>query len=772
VRSVMESHIRLGDRAGSVSVFRAFAQRLRSDLGTEPSPETQAICDRAADPDAGSAARMALPAESSTFFGREAEVALVRSTISENRATTLAGPGGVGKTRLAIRAARDAATALRDGVAFVELSSTGPDGVRAALDAVCDRLRLPRDGDSIGARLARCELLLLIDTAEHVLVQVAEVAAEILRSAPAIRLLVTSREPLGIEGERVIRVDPLPVPADPMSDVATLGRSPAFALFLDRAKAGAPTFRATAGNAGAIAQICRRLDGLPLAIELAAARTSVLTAHELLVRLDDELGLLTKGRNDAPSRHRTLRATLEWSCALLGDAGRSLFARLGVFNGGWTLDAVERVCLPQGSDALDALTMLIDESLVLVDDREGRRRYRFLDTTRAYAAELLGAPGAEGTAVRARHAQYFASLVAHASPTQLDQERDNIRAALEHGIDGDAELALRIGVGMWYYWLTHGMWREGRRWLSAALSGGEDRAPRELVIRARHRLANLTRNLGEFDEAAVHYVAVIRSFGELGDRNAEGEALRGQAAMLIDQCRFPEARHALARGLNLYRHAERRDGEDSYPVASTYHTLGRAAVAAGDLRTARRCYERCLRAFERLGDERMIANTIQCVAAVSTLEGDDETAVRLLHESMSRAQSLGDEYLVALAHVKLSEAALLRGDVDGARKALATALACEKTLAEATGILLRTLECVAGLALAFGDASAASSLSSSAQAARERLRMPMPPIERTLRTQIAQRYRPITARGAARLQTIGEALAFARAFVACEPVRA
>ncbi|MDQ4005528.1 MAG: adenylate/guanylate cyclase domain-containing protein, partial [Actinomycetota bacterium] len=433
-----------------------------------------------------------LPSEMSRFIGREEAIREVETLLDETRLLTLTGPGGTGKTRLALEVAHRRLTAFRDGVWFVDLSPvTDPQVV---LTEIAVALELDRDpGASVfqclEEHLADRRTLLVLDNFEHVL-EAALGVEHLLSHAPELRVIVTSRSVLSIYGEREYPVPPLQLPASGTAAFEELRSSEAVSLFVDRARAVRPDFQLTPENAAAVAEICERVDGLPLAIELAAVRVNVLTPQAMLPRLGERLSLLTSGPRNLPERQRTLRGAIDWSYRLLEEPERRLFARLAAFAGGVTLEAIEAVTAPGlGGDVLDLLGALINDSLVRrAEDHHGQTRFDMLETIREYAGERLEAePDSEE--VRERHARYFLDLAVQAEPhfvgmdqtTWLDRfehDHDNVRTALKWSIGaGEIELGQRAAGALWRFWHQRGYLAEGRRKLEHLLHAPGGEAP-------------------------------------------------------------------------------------------------------------------------------------------------------------------------------------------------------------------------------------------------------------------------------------------------------
>jgi predicted ATPase/DNA-binding SARP family transcriptional activator len=679
---------RAGRQADALDAYRRARHALVEDLGLDPRRELQRLeaailaQDPALDLEPAQSAPAApqafapLPAAATPLLGRDDDLATAAALLDdpEVRLLTLTGPGGIGKTRLALELGRRAAPAFADGAAFAGLAAVA-DPARVPIE-IAEALGLSDSaaGDvhaTLAAVLRDRELLLVVDNFEQLLPAAPDLG-RLLAAAPRLKLVVTSRAALRLAGEHELGVPPLA--AEPSAD-----------LFLRRARALDPHLAPTPGDTEAIAGICARLDGLPLAIELAAARTKVLSPAAILERLGHRLDLLSAGPRDAPARQQTLRAAIGWSHELLDPGARALFARLGVFVGGCSLDAAEAVC---GPEALDGLAALVDHSLVT------RRRGRFamLETVREYALERLQERGETG-AYHRRHAEALAELYAGAEDglesaevgrwlDRLDADRENLRSAIAFAVaERDAALALRLCAGAWRYWERRGHLTEGRALISEALALPGDPGPAHVVV--------------------LNGAAVLA--GEQGDFAATRELL--------------EASGALARELGDDYRAGRADGN-----------LGNLALFAGDYADAIRHYTAAIEVMRAAGSARGVALYTQNAAMASELAGDHARALAGVQESIGLAREAGDPALVASTLRTLARFRLAADDTDAAVPLLREALAIVSELGERPG-MVEALETAVGVAHRRGRARTGAVMLAAAVAAREAAGATRPPDE-------------------------------------------
>ena len=620
-----------------------------------------------------------LPAEATSFIGRRRELAEIRQKLSTARLITLVGPGGVGKTRLAIRIAAQLARGFRDGAWLVELADIrDPALVSNAALAALD-LRDQAFTEPLVLLLSYLkdkELLLLMDNCEHLLSSAAQVAAEVIKGAPGVRVLLTSREPLAIAGEHVVPVPPLELPSAQASEsLAQLGQNEAVMLFTERAAAASGRFELSGANQVAVADLCRRLDGLPLAIELAAVRTRVLTVEQIRDRLNDRFGLLTGGGRAALPRHQTLRTTIDWSYELLAAAERALLRRLCVFAGRFTLDDVEAVCtsedVPVG-EALDRLSSLVDKSLVMKEDVQGVACYRLHETMREYSVLKLREAGEE-IVLGERCTDYYWSRCQQALGEAryrlpdwlrwMDLEIDNIRAVLRHCLTRrDTRRGIDLATSIGWYWITRAT-TEGVRWLDELLAAGPGNPEGQFwayflrgflavlkadAIAARPPLQRAMATARELGQPAL--LAQALAMASIAE-NLAGDA--GSARPLLDECavvtagldEFParisllqaraldgffrgdieEVKAASSEGVRLSREAG-----DLYSLEMMLLNAGGTALITGDLAKARADYTEALKIAQRIDDrvaQYALLDGLGCVAAGS---GQARLAAQLL----------------------------------------------------------------------------------------------------------------------------------------------
>ena len=713
-----------------------------------------------------------LPVQQTSFVGRERELAEVVSLLAEphSRLVTLTGPGGTGKTRLALQAAGSLVDEFADGVFVVFLAAVRePDGVVSAVAQALGLRELAGEtlAETLGSFLGERELLLVLDNFEQV-VEAAALLAGWMAAAPGLGLLVTSRVSLRLSGEMIYDVHPLNLPAEGAVEPVRLVESEAALLFVARARAARSDFEITDENAAAVAEICSRLDGLPLALELAAARVRVLSPQALLARLDRRLGMLTGGARDLDQRQQTMAATIAWSYDLLSAEEQQLFTRLGVFVGGFRLDAAEALVAARGEappDLFDGLSSLVEKSLLLErDDWDGEPRFFMLETIREYALERLH-ESSEATALAAAHARYFLALAEDAASHWEGKERErwlarlaadhaNLGAALAalHETDPDAEMRLAAALGD--YWAGRSLWAEGRERLIASLSH-DDRS----AARARALLADgwLAHEQGLYDQAAdrAHEAAAL---AEPGDSITRAQARHLQAWLAYNRDETDEAEAAAEEALDLLPQATHigstlrlqrllsaiaaehgnleeardryeailataREHADQLSVIQALDNLGNTERMLGNYDRAHELLVEAIELSRANSDRNVLAHALGNLANVERMRGDTATARRLADESIEIRRSLGARHGLAMSLNARAQAAFAGGDAKQARIDTQEALRICDDLGDRQGITT-TLEQLGSIAVADHDPRTAALLIGAAHAIREAIGFP------------------------------------------------
>jgi predicted ATPase/class 3 adenylate cyclase len=595
-----------------------------------------------------------LPPQLTSFVGREAEITEVERLLGQTRLLTLTGPGGSGKSRLALRVAADLLLQYRDGSCFVDLAPvTDPALVPAA---VANALGVPESPgrpilDEVKDHLRHRELLQVVDNFEQV-AEAGPVIEELLVAAPKLRTMVTSRVVLSLRGEQEYAVPPLHVP-DPGRlplDLSALTAVEAVRLFTERAQAASPRFALTEQNAPVVAEITARLDGLPLAIELAATRTKVLTPEQILSRLRRRLSILTSGSRGLPERQRTLRAAIAWSYDLLDPVERRLFARLSVFTGGWTFESAEAVCDPEelGVDALDGLTSLVDKSLIRRVEAPGRpARFSMLETIREFGLEQLEASG-ELEPVRGRHAEHFLRLAEEAEPhltgedqgewlDRCDQEHANIRAALRWAVEtGDAGRAQSAAGALWRFWQQRGHLTEGRRWLDEVLALPSGKGRTSARAKALTGAGGIAWWQEDIAAARGFYQEALAIERELGDPARTAEALYNQAFVAGAAGEFDTAVGLFEESIELFRRA----GDELGATRALWMSAVRD-MAAGDWEGPVARAEETVATWRRAGDRFNLADALTWLAVVYARVGRPADAHATVLEALQLFRELG-----------------------------------------------------------------------------------------------------------------------------------
>lgn len=729
VYQVMRALAALGQPGQTLRVYRAFAQRFQEEFDAAPSealqhlaaqlaqgsafpsplslpesvPMPQAVAERTSpqapppppvvEMDSGMAAPQSrllgsafLLRTNTRFFGREEEVARLVEMLASprTRLVTLLGPGGIGKTRLALEVAaslvempeadeRTPGTAVFVPLADLTQASRLFEEILRALGMLPVGELTPLE-QLAAALTSQPAPLLLLDNFEQLVEEGAPLVQELLARSANVKLLVTSRQKLDLEGEQAFHLSALPTSEGTQAPEKLL-RVAGIALFVDRAQAARPDFQLTERNAATVAQLCERLEGIPLALELAASRVAILSAAKILEQIEtNRLDFLATRRRDAASRQRTLRATLDWSYHLLPPMGQRFLRQLSVFRGGWTLEAAQAVCALSTQETLEWLMVLRDSSLIGVEDTEEGLRFTMLETIREYSREKLLAMGEETTVGR-RHLDYFLGLAEEAEAhltgsdqalwlDRLETEHDNFQAALEwYRAEEDAtEAGLRLVVALWQFWWVRGPWNAARTYLVEALQQTEASEPSLARAKALYGAGMLANCQSAYPSAAAAFAESLTISRKLGDRGAMAAALTG-LGNVADFLGDPVvAKRYYEEGLSIYRELD-----DKAAIAVSLNYLGDMAVLYGEYDLARRRLEETLALRRELGDKRGVGDSLSGLATIAKELGHYKEACELCEQSLAIYQELGDRSRMANARHLLGIIAENEGDLARAR---------------------------------------------------------------------------------------------------------
>jgi len=753
--ALMRLHALSGRPERALAQYERLRDTLSTGLGVEPAAATRRLRDEITagrhlpaasvgpvrEEEPPGVGKHNLSAPMTSFVGRAQEIVEVKRTLAMTRILTLAGAGGSGKTRLALEVARDLKGAYPDGVWMVELAPLSEPGLVAqevawALE-VTERPGEPL-ADTLGDSLTDKEMLLVLDNCEHVIDAAARLADRLLRSCPRLRILATSREPLSIAGEVVWQVDPLSLPdRDGVASVEGLMRYEALRLFVDRARLRLPDFELTEENAEAVARVCLKLDGIPLAIELATARMGALAVENVAQRLEISLDVLKGASRTAAARQRTLKATLDWSNDLLSEAERGLFRSISVFAGGWTLEAAETVCSEDGIEhekVLVLLSALVDKSLVLAGVvSRGPVRYRMLEPIRQYAWEKLEQNG-EADEERDRHAAFFLALAEEADPKlagpqqgvwveRLEAEHDNLREALSWFLEHEegGETALRLGAALWRFWNTRGHLSEGTKWLERVLAEG-DRAASPARVKALEGMGWMAQFQGEYQRARATYEEMLELSRGLGDKGNIATALNSLGTVAAQQGDNEQARALLQENLGVIEELE-AEGDPATTLKKFYvsNLLGYLAINdEGNYAWGTVLWEESLALAREAGDDYLVGITLGNLGHVALLQRDFERAKACSEEALASANELGSAgvELIPTACLNLGLATLGLGEYERAMGSFEEALVMSQDMGR-TPQVIETLEGMASLAGTVGNATRAAHLWGAAEAARQ-----------------------------------------------------
>jgi predicted ATPase/DNA-binding SARP family transcriptional activator len=717
-----------GQRSAALAQYDRLRRQLSQELGVEPAPETRALYIRIRDGEQFSelphrAPHYNLPVAATPLIGREIELDQLSRLLAKPacRLVSLTGPGGIGKTRLAMQLAAELADRFNDGVVFVSLATVSdPHRVAAAIAQALALVEAA--GRSLAEQvityLRDKHLLLALDNFEQV-IAAATIIADLLAACPSLKIVVTSREVLRLQGEHSFPVPPLALPnlqhgsASTVEELAALAASPAVALFIERVQAHQPTFRLTDQNAMAVGAICVRLDGLPLAIELATAHLQLLSPQALLERLDNRLQWLTRATRDAPARHQTLRAAIAWSYEMLNTPEQRLFRYLAVFVGGFTFETAEKVIreaslipeLISPPQIWEMLLALVDKSLLMPqpgpwsqhEPAGGGIRFRMLETIREFAWEQLALEPAALERLQRCHADYFLALAEQAEPkllgaeqlvwlNRLEREHDNFRAALAWALPGKdsaqltTEIALRLAGCLGRFWLVRGYLDEGRRWLETGLAALAD---------------------GLTEPAIVVAEAV------------QAKALLAVGILIARQYDHERARELYNASLALYQKLEHRPG-----IAYCWLQLGILAITQGDLDRATELGEACLRLYQALADQWGTGYALLHLGTLRLFYGEPAAAQTYLEEALKLFREVGELRGLAITPTLIGLAMLMQGQVDQAKELLLESLTRQDYIGDKLS-MITTLSVLAGVAAIEQQAIRGARLLGAAEALRE-----------------------------------------------------
>ncbi len=682
---LMRIYARTGRRPLALRQYEQLTHALARELDASPAPETQQlfieiqsgrypepgseheVADAEPTPAVSPVAITNLPHAISSFVGRKRDVDGVGRLIDDYRLVTLTGPGGSGKTRLALEVGWRVLSARTTPVWFIELAGLNDPSLIAVTIAGVLGLRLDSDPNTLETLVSRLRdqsLLLILDNCEHLIRACAEVAETLLANCPGLRILATSRQALHVRGEHPWLVPPLPLP-EPGASLIDIAANDSVRLFFDRVQEHRLDLALTDLNADASIAICRLVEGLPLALELAAARVAVLSLSQLANRLDDALGILAGGRR-GPARQHTLRATLDWSFALLDPSEQRFLVRLAVFRSGWTLSAAEAVSNDDASTraALDLLSQLVEKSLVQVDLSGDEARYRLLEPVRQYAQQRLNASD-DAAVVLERHATYYAHLAAVAETglsgaeqfkwlSCLDREHDNVRASLDRLLVHQPGAALLMVGHLAPYWELHAHLTEGRAWMERALAS--DNTPTLTRARVLAGAGTLAWRAGDYHAATTFHQESLEIFRAHGDVPGVALALVNVGAQALNLCELDRADALFVEGLHLAEEL----GDDNIQAMALIN-LGLTALVQNELERAEAHFTDGLAAAERLQNKHYIAVAIQNLGEIAHHRGDEERALRLQRQSLQLSIELEARVTVAYCLEELAAIHVQRG---------------------------------------------------------------------------------------------------------------
>lgn len=766
-RQKMLYHYYASEQREALETYQACVLALKEHLNSEPTQETRELYEQILKrevPELPQVFPSNLPQPLTSFIGREREISKIKWLLNTTRLLTLTGAGGAGKTRLALQVAPEFLREFPDGVWLIEFASLSipalvPQTVAAAL-GVREKPGHP-PMDTLSDFLRTKKLLLVLDNCEHLVDACARLADELLRSCAGLQILATSREALGIDGETVWPVPPLSIP-EVTTSAGTAGKLPppkilkqyeAVGLFIERALASQPEFELTKQNASAVVQICQHLDGMPLAVELAAARVKALSPQQIAARLNDRFRLLTGGSRTAMPRHQTLQAAMDWSFDLLLDAERTFLRRLSVFVGGFTLEAAGQICTdhapsvgarsprPYNNESvveqyeiLELLTHLVDKSLVVAQPGE-EVRYQLLETVRQYGREKLIEAGEESL-LHQRHLEWFLALAEQAEPKlqeseqaewleHLEREHDNLRTALEWSLreEEKVEAGLRLAVALADFWRMRGYWSEGRQWLKEALPKSQ-RVPLDLRAKVLNVAGLLAWAQSDYAAARSFFEECLSIYRQSENTQGVAQALNNLGIVATDQGDYVFAHSVLEESLTICRELKLPHG-----MSYALNNLGNVADLQGSYSAARRYHEEGVAIHRELRDPWGLSLSLTNLGNTLSHDGDDATARHHYEEALALRREIGDRRGIAFTLSGLGNIALHQGDYATAGRLYAEGLSIRQKLGEKRGMAI-SLECFARLAIAQRQASRSVRLAGAADRLRTTIGAPRPPAER------------------------------------------
>jgi predicted ATPase len=728
-RALMTAHAAKGDMSKVAATYERCFKSLK-ELGIAPSEQTRALYEKLK---AGNEAHEAastgyvvekwespqktnLPVPMTSFIGREKQIAEVLTLLGKFRLVTLTGAGGAGKTRLAIQASSKLLSKFKDGVFWVELAPLTDEALVPLATAKALGVReIPNQllNETLSNFLHSKQLLLVMDNCEHLIAGCAQLADGLLSTCPNLKILATSREALGLTSEEVWSVPILSLPNPQhisLSDL--LMQYEGIRLFVERAKATRSDFMLTEQNAYSVAQVCQRLDGMPLAIELAAARVRMMSVSEIAKHLDDRFNLLTAGSRTALPRHQTLRAAIDWSYELLSETERLLFCRLSVFAGGFTLAAAEEVAAGgdvSKSQIIDLLSQLINKSLIIVEaraeDEQFETRYGMLETIREYARERFDESG-EIELTRQHHRDFFIAFAEKAEPKlkggeqiawldHLEVEQDNFRVAWDCGIESDVDLALRLASALLDFWVMRGNPSEGREWSTKLLERTERWGQTSRRAHALNIAGRLAHYQADFAAARTLLEQALSIARASGDKKEIAFALlwlgRTTRRQRDDQIAGPLIEEE---GLTIYQELQ-----DEWGIAMAFQRLAEIAGHRGDQRRAEEFFMKSLAKYRDLGDRFMTGEVLNALGEVARFVGDDERAGTFYEQALEILRELRSRFPPAIPLMGLAWVSLHRGDYRKATALFEESLKLHREYGYKLGMME---ECLGGFAAIFG----------------------------------------------------------------------